>query len=98
MHWFPKSKIYKVCLIGLYGVGGIGKSRMCKSMYNEFVSKLENKSQIELLQETLKKLTNTNQDSLSGLNEDEVPSKIHVCIILLVYSNVWVPINQCPLV
>ncbi|KAG0576588.1 hypothetical protein KC19_5G091900 [Ceratodon purpureus] len=75
---------HKVRVIGYYGVGGLGKTTMCKVLCNSLAFKFEDKvchvemapnpsSSLKLLhlQEVLKKLTSTSEEVLCGLNEGE---------------------------
>ena len=67
--------------MGLYGMGGMGKTSICKVLCNEFFTQfrgrvchaeLERKSEEELLREVLKKLTSTSSKVLDGFNKDQV--------------------------
>ncbi|KAG0587781.1 hypothetical protein KC19_2G191000 [Ceratodon purpureus] len=71
---------HKVRVIGYYGVGGLGKTTMCKVLCNALASEFEDKvchvemapnltSSLKLLhlQEVLKKLTSTSEEVLCGL-------------------------------
>jgi hypothetical protein len=75
-------KNLEVCIVGLYGMGGIRKTSICKALCNELVTRfhgrvchaeLERKSKEELLREVLRRLTDTSHEVLKGWNEDEVP-------------------------
>lgn len=71
-----------VRVIGLHGIGGIGKTTICKAMCNEMskefhgkVCHIELKSSsepVQLLREVLKRLTDIRPEMLDGLNTDEV--------------------------
>ncbi|KAG0606625.1 hypothetical protein M758_9G156100 [Ceratodon purpureus] len=75
---------YKVRVIGYYGVGGLGKSTMCKLLCNELALEFEDKvCHVEMapepsssqkllhLQEVLRRLTRTREEDRCGLNEGE---------------------------
>ncbi|KAG0605506.1 hypothetical protein M758_9G064500 [Ceratodon purpureus] len=77
----PSGK-HKIRVIGYYGVGGLGKTTMCKVLCNELALEFEDKvchvemapnpsSDLKLLhlQEVLKKFTRTSEQVLRGLDE-----------------------------
>lgn len=75
------SKQYGICVVGIYGVGGMGKTTLCKRLCNSLSHDYDGKaihielgseSSCELLKEVLKDLMNTNQDFLQGLDEGKV--------------------------
>ena len=73
---------YGVRVLGLYGMGGIGKSTILKVLCNEYYTKFQGRvchlefnkvaTEHQLLQEALKKLTDTRPELLEGLNIDMV--------------------------
>ncbi|KAG0590565.1 hypothetical protein KC19_1G110000 [Ceratodon purpureus] len=76
-----KDESLGVCVMGLYGMVGIGKTSICKALCNEFYTKfhgkvchaeLERVVEDELLREVLKKLSNTNHEQLDEFNENEL--------------------------
>jgi len=75
------SLIYGVRIVGLYGVGGIGKTTICKAMCNELSKDYRNKvahvelgsrSEEELLKEVLRQLTDKNLQRLGRMDVDKV--------------------------
>ncbi len=68
-------------MIGLYGMGGMGKTQICKMMCNEmdgdFVGKvchveLGEQSKHTLVKRVLTTLTNTREEIVQGVEEDKV--------------------------
>jgi len=77
------SRKYKVKVVGLYGVGGIGKKTTCKILCNELSSKYEGRvchiefdsgcsNFEELWQNAVMKLIRKSVDFVHRLNEGEV--------------------------
>ena len=76
------SSTYGVRVVGVYGVGGIGKTTICKSMCNDLSkqyrgrvahAELEiSRPEEELLKEVLRRLTDTKPELLGAMNTDEV--------------------------
>jgi len=77
------SRKYNVKVVGLYGVGGIGKTTTCKTLCNELSSKYEGRvchiefpivpssDSKEFLQKVLRDLTQKSVDVIQHLNEGE---------------------------
>jgi len=75
------SPLYGIHVVGLYGVGGIGKTTICKSMCNDVSEKycgkvahmeLGSQSEEELLKDLLRRLTSMNLEHLGAMSIDEV--------------------------
>ena len=68
-------------MIGLYGVGGMGKTQICKIMCNEMDGEFDGKvchvelgkqSKHELVRKVLTTLTNTSAEVVQEVGEDKV--------------------------
>ena len=68
-------------MIGLYGVGGMGKTQICKIMCNEMDGEFDGKvchvelgkqSKHELVKKVLTTLTNTSAEVVQEVGEDKV--------------------------
>ena len=68
----------KISIMGLYGMGGIGKTTICKALCNELSQRfnekvchieLESASAIEMLRKALKKLTYKRHDILDEVDD-----------------------------
>lgn len=79
-------------MIGLHGIGGIGKTTICKAMCNEMFHKfhgnvchieLKNSNEAQILREVLKRLTKITSEMLHGLNIDEVRTIDWIMIIFV---------------
>ncbi|KAG0613627.1 hypothetical protein M758_6G117300 [Ceratodon purpureus] len=81
----PVSKT-RVQVVGLYGVGGIGKTTACKSLCKDLSMEFDGRvchvefggetSEIDRVQEVLKRLTDTNNEFLHAKNLDECWSRL----------------------
>jgi GTPase SAR1 family protein len=72
---------YGARIVGVYGVGGIGKTTSCKVLCNDYFEEFEGKvchielgngSKLLILQEVLKRLTETDERLVKNFSEDEV--------------------------
>lgn len=78
------SKKYHIKVVGLHGVGGIGKTTTCKTLSNELLKEYEgrvchlefqsvpSKDSIEVLRKALVDLTRKRKEVIQNLNEGEV--------------------------
>ncbi|KAG0627870.1 hypothetical protein M758_2G234400 [Ceratodon purpureus] len=85
-----KDNIHGNCVMGLYGMGGIGKTSICKSLCNKYYTKfhgkvchaeLERGSKEGLFREVLKSLTNTSRERLNEFNADQLQNALREGII-----------------
>jgi hypothetical protein len=67
--------------LGIYEVGGIGKSTTCMVLCNNYFKEFQGRvchvefgsgDELQMLQEILKRLTNTKHEVIRNLNKDEV--------------------------
>jgi len=78
------SSNYKVQVVGLYGVGGIGKSTVCRALCHELrlefggrvchvelATKSDDKKEVELLREVLRRLIGTRHEVVNGYHNTE---------------------------
>ncbi|KAG0601427.1 hypothetical protein M758_11G109900 [Ceratodon purpureus] len=78
-------------VVGVYGVGGVGKTTLCKSLCNHLFREYEGKvchvelkeggNKLELLRQVLRRLTYTSEKVLQGFSEDECYSLLKQNII-----------------
>ncbi|KAG0559593.1 hypothetical protein KC19_10G116800 [Ceratodon purpureus] len=77
-------------VMGLYGIGGIGKTTMCKAMCNEVFERYEGRvchvelnttSEVEILRSVLRRLSTIELEHVGGLNIDECRDKLRRCIV-----------------
>ena len=77
---------YGVRVLDLYGTAGIGKSTICKALCNEYFTKFQGKvchlefgkggTEQQLLEEALKRLTDTKPEISKDLHIDKVRMKV----------------------
>ncbi|KAG0611358.1 hypothetical protein M758_7G135500 [Ceratodon purpureus] len=92
----------EVCVVGFYGMGGIGKTTICKALCNVFCQEFEGKvthvefgsqSPKELLCGVIQDLTNTSPELLQRLILDKCKHIFHKTMreqkIFLALDNVW---------
>ncbi|KAG0601993.1 hypothetical protein M758_11G152900 [Ceratodon purpureus] len=93
---------YGVRVLGLHGTGGIGKSTICKVLCNEYYTKFqgrvchlelrEDANELQLLQEALRRLTDTKPELLVGMNIDmcryRLKAVMHRRPVFLVIDNI----------
>ncbi|KAG0603715.1 hypothetical protein M758_10G115900 [Ceratodon purpureus] len=77
-------------VMGLHGIGGIGKTTMCKAMCNEVFERfggrvchveLNTTSEVEILQNVLRRLSTIEHGHVGGLNIDECRDKLRRCVV-----------------
>ena len=79
-------------MIGLYGLGGMGKTQICKIMCNELEGEFDGRvchvelgkqSKHELVKKVLTTLTNTSAEVVQEVGED----KVFVFIVIINFMN-----------
>jgi Holliday junction resolvasome RuvABC ATP-dependent DNA helicase subunit len=79
-------------VIGLYGLGGMGKTQICKIMCNELDGEFDgrvchvelgNQSKHDLVKKVLTTLTNTSVEVVQEVGED----KVFVFIVIISFMN-----------
>ncbi|KAG0621673.1 hypothetical protein M758_3G039500 [Ceratodon purpureus] len=79
------SLAYGVRVVGVYGVGGIGKTTICKAMCNDLSKEyrgrvahveLESRPEDELLKDMLRRLTGTKPELIGAMNTDEYRNRL----------------------
>jgi hypothetical protein len=79
-------------VIGLYGLGGMGKTQICKIMCNELDGEFDgrvchvelgNQSKHDLVKKVLTTLTNTSSEVVQEVGED----KVFVFIVIISFMN-----------
>ncbi|KAG0559634.1 hypothetical protein KC19_10G120200 [Ceratodon purpureus] len=85
-----REKRHGIQVMGLYGIGGIGKTTMCKAMCNEVFERYEGRvchvelnmtSEVEILRSVLRRLSTIELEHVGGLNIDECRDKLRRCIV-----------------
>jgi Ni2+-binding GTPase involved in maturation of urease and hydrogenase len=82
----------RVCVVGMYGVGGIGKTTICKALCNELSSRFHDnvchveighRSEMKLLRKALKRLTTLSHEILDKLDDVEEVTSIPWYFLLM---------------
>ena len=75
------SLAYGVRVVGVYGIGGIGKTTICKALCNDLSeqhqgrvahAEMESRPESEVLKEVVRRLSDTRPELLGPMNADEV--------------------------
>jgi acylphosphatase len=92
---------FNVRVIGLYGVGGLGKSTICKTLCNDYIKEFQGKvahveferdGEVELMRGVLRKLTDTQLEVLAEFDKGKctmhLKKKMHQHNVFLAIDNV----------
>ncbi|KAG0556582.1 hypothetical protein KC19_11G064700 [Ceratodon purpureus] len=102
LHEVEASIEYGVRVVGVYGVGGLGKTSVCKALYNSQYAEYDGRvclvelgglSLEELQKQVLRELTQLNPELEKELRGDKVvrllKERVHKHKVLLAIDNVW---------
>ncbi|KAG0556588.1 hypothetical protein KC19_11G065200 [Ceratodon purpureus] len=102
LHEVEASTEYGVRVVGVYGVGGLGKTSVCKALYNSQYAECDGKvclvelgglSPEELQKQVLRELTQLNPELEKDLRGDKVvrllKERLHKHKVFLAIGNVW---------
>ncbi|KAG0556584.1 hypothetical protein KC19_11G064900 [Ceratodon purpureus] len=102
LHEVEASTEYGVRVVGVYGVGGLGKTSVCKALYNSQYAEYDGRvclvelgglSPEELQKQVLRELTQLNPELEKDLRGDKVvrllKERVHKHKVFLAIDNVW---------
>ncbi|KAG0600824.1 hypothetical protein M758_11G063300 [Ceratodon purpureus] len=102
LHEVEASTEYGVRVVGVYGVGGLGKTSVCKALYNSQYAEYDGRACLvelgglspeELQKQVLRELTQLNPELEKELHGDKVvrvlKERVHKHKVFLAIDNVW---------